>query len=226
MHHKMLLTYQAKMNSLNGAIGVVQTDQRMDQWKAERKSSLFIFTGQLLFAITFSLSTLLGGYRYLTNIPVPGEDFLSKLKFAIQCTSFFISAVVFLSVVNLGFKKLLLEGMFSTKKVLQREQNILTNTIEQTVLFFFLVLSLTAHLSSDQMRLVPLYSILFVSGRLMFIAGYSVDTDYRGFGIMTNFVSTMLIMGYVGHLCLGYWMLPLAVFMLFPMRIIAYAFLC
>ena len=214
------------MNSLNGTIGVAHTDQRLDTWKAERKSSLFIFTGQLLFATTFSLSTLLGGYRYLTNIPVPGEDFSSKLKYTIQCTSFFISAVLFLTVVNFSFKKLLLKEICSTEKVLQRERNILTNTIEQTVLFFFLVLSLPAHLNSDQMRLVPLYSVLFVSGRLMFIAGYSVDTDYRGFGIMTNFLSAMLIMGYVGYLCLSYWVLPLALFMLFPMRVIPYAFLC
>ncbi len=62
---------------------------------------------------------------------------------------------------------------------LQVEKNILTNTFEQIVLAFFIILALTVHLEDSKMKLVPIYILSFITGRVLFISGYKIGPKFR-----------------------------------------------
>ncbi len=48
---------------------------------------------------------------------------------------------------------------------------ILTNTVEQFVMFVVATLSLSTYLNPDQMKIIPIFVILWVIGRLLFQFG-------------------------------------------------------
>ncbi len=80
---------------------------------------------------------------------------------------------------------------------LQVEKNILTNTFEQIVLAFFIILALTVHLEDSEMKLVPIYILSFITGRVLFISGYKIGPKFRSCGMLTNIVSTFLMLGVI-----------------------------
>lgn len=85
------------------------------------------------------------------------------------------------------------------EKFLQVEKNILTNTLEQTTLAFFIVLSLTVYLDQPEMKIVPLFMTSFVVGRALFIFGYKIDPRFRSCGMILSLGSTLVMFGVIGY---------------------------
>ena len=84
--------------------------------------------------------------------------------------------------------------------LLQTEKNVLTNTVEQLHIFLLLVVTLTTYLEPSEMRIIPLYSLAFITGRVLFMIGYSISPRYRSVGMGTNFILSFFFIGYAIYL--------------------------
>ena len=84
--------------------------------------------------------------------------------------------------------------------LLQTEKNVLTNTVEQLIVFLLLVVTLTTYLEPSEMRIIPLYSLAFITGRVFFMIGYSISPKHRSYGILINIFLTFFFIGYIIYL--------------------------
>ena len=135
-----------------------------------------------------------------------------------------LGIVLFAVIINVGLRRKsspATNPLIGAEHLVQREKNMLANTLEQTVLFLLLLLSLTVYIQPSQMRLIPLYTILFITARVLFLVGYSINTDYRGVGIMTHFMANIFVVCLVGYLCIGYMMVPLGLLLFLPLLNVA-----
>lgn len=196
-------------------------NKELQQWWAQRKNMLPLFTLQAILALCLTVIVLYGGYYYCSWIPEPlTDDFITKLTYTLSCSTFVLGIVLFAMIVNVGLKRSTgpaRNPLSGAEHLVQREKNILANTLEQIVLFFLLSLSLTVYITPSEMRLIPLYTVLFVIARVLFLVGYSIHTDYRGLGIMTNFMANIFVIGLVGYLSIGYMIFPLGLVLFVPL---------
>ena len=87
---------------------------------------------------------------------------------------------------------------------------VLTNTIEQYILTAVNQLILATHVAEAHLRFIPLISVTFLLGRILFLAGYLRSPNYRGLGFNLTFLPTLAMtaaniyytttLGYVHHL--------------------------
>lgn len=69
---------------------------------------------------------------------------------------------------------------------------ILSNTLEQFVLFAFSSIVLSIYLNATTMRLIPIFVMMWVIGRLMFEYGYKLGPQYRSPGFASTFFATLV----------------------------------
>ena len=72
--------------------------------------------------------------------------------------------------------------------------------MEQLLVFLLLVVALTTYLEPAEMRVIPLYSLAFLVGRVLFMIGYSIDPKHRAIGIGINFNLSFFFIGYIIYL--------------------------
>ena len=61
-----------------------------------------------------------------------------------------------------------LNPLSGNEHFLLKEKNILANTVEQALVFLMLSLVLTTYLDPSEMKIIPLYSLQWVVGRILF----------------------------------------------------------
>ena len=83
---------------------------------------------------------------------------------------------------------------------LQTEKNILTNTVEQLLGFLLTVLALITYLEPLEMRIIPLYSLVFIIGRILFTIGYTISPKCRSLGMLINIHAAFFFIGYTIYL--------------------------
>ena len=84
--------------------------------------------------------------------------------------------------------------------LLQTAKNNLSNTVEQvSILILSSVILITFLESPEEMRLVPLYSLTFVIGRILFRVGYGIKPGLRAWGVHTNLYSSIFICGLIAY---------------------------
>ena len=69
---------------------------------------------------------------------------------------------------------------------------ILANTVEQFLLFTSSTLILSIYLIPDQMRLIPIFVVTWVIGRMVFDYGYKISPLYRGPGFALTLIPTVV----------------------------------
>ena len=153
------------------------------------------------------MACILGGGYYLlpSLLPLPeSSDFSAKLVYTLRCCGFPQALLLLFAVWRVASKRGStpagnpLSGQ--DQNYLQAEKNALTNTVEQVLLFSFLLLVLLTYLEPSEMKIVPLLSISFFIARLLFIVGYSVGPLYRVMGIIMNFNLIMVLIGCISYL--------------------------
>lgn len=90
----------------------------------------------------------------------------------------------------------------ASTEALGLSSRFLSNTLEQTVLFFISQMVLSTYLKPDEMHMIPVCSCLYVAGRVMFWRGYndpSYDRTNRGYGLVLGIVPTTAAMAYCGY---------------------------
>lgn len=80
--------------------------------------------------------------------------------------------------------------------LVEQRQRILQNTLEQLIVKVILSLTLCTILQSNELMLLPVFTFLFILGRLTFALGYP---KYRSFGFLMNLSSTIFIMGLISY---------------------------
>lgn len=78
--------------------------------------------------------------------------------------------------------------------LVEQRQRILQNTLEQLVVKVILSLTLCTVLQPNELMLLPVFTFLFILGRLTFALGYP---KYRSFGFLMNLSSTIFIVGLI-----------------------------
>eukprot|EP00731_Ephydatia_muelleri_P030798 Em0022g312a len=156
------------------------------------------------FVVGAMLAIFYGGYYYCDFIPVPASlDLATRLAFTLRCL---FPAVVVLAffIVSVGMKRVstgALNPLGNKEHLVQVHKNILTNTVEQFLVFAVCSLTLATYLeTSTEMKLIPLYTVAFVAGRVLFRIGYVISPQYRAFGMHLNFGSTGFVLAKVIYL--------------------------
>ena len=122
----------------------------------------------------------------------------ARVVFALQCAA--LPGLAMLAVLctvatsrGLGDGSDPLQGTESRR--LAVHVRVLTNTLEQLVLFVVATVSLAPFLDTESVRIIPTAAVLFFVGRLVYWAGYLKDPQLRGIGLAgTLYPITLLLL--------------------------------
>ena len=82
-------------------------------------------------------------------------------------------------------------------------QRVLQNTVEQAMIFVPALLALSARVSPDDVRILPIVTALWCAGRILFWVGYRVKPVLRGPGFEWTLYSSLLAIGWYAWAVLG-----------------------
>jgi uncharacterized MAPEG superfamily protein len=168
----------------------------------QRARKMLVVYGLLAMALSFCI--LYGGYYHCSCIPVPqSDDFGDKLTYYTRCCVFPCAVTLFLAISNVSLKRgnsAALNPLAGKEHIVQFEKNVLTNTVEQIMLFLMATLVLMTYLDRAEMKILPLYSIQWVVGRILFRIGYGIHPKYRSVGMLMNLLSAPSFLCVVGYM--------------------------
>ena len=179
-------------------------DEKAKQPKRNLKV-LPVYILQYFIASAVSAIILYGGYYFHCNsIPIPrSNDFSEKLLYAARYCTFPQAVFLLVAIWRVIAKRAYagaVDPLAGREHLVQTEKNILLNTLEQLLVFLLLVVTLTTYLDPSEMRIIPLYSLTFIVGRVLFMIGYSIKPRYRSLGVVTNLCSSSFFIGYITYL--------------------------
>nr|XP_046274543.1 transmembrane protein 79 [Scatophagus argus]XP_046274544.1 transmembrane protein 79 [Scatophagus argus] len=141
-----------------------------------------------------------GGYALLPFDSPLVESAPVRVVYTLRC-SFFAIIPILLGVVVLGVARLrytTLQPLYQTGLV-HRELAVHWHYINESLglfLFFFLQLAVMAtYISQDLVKLVPLLTIIFVFGRLIYWLCLSLGSSIRGVGFGLSFLPVLVMLG-------------------------------
>jgi hypothetical protein len=102
-----------------------------------------------------------------------------------------------LAVINRRIRTIAINPMDSRGHALvEQRQRILQNTLEQLIIKLILSLTLCTVLRSNELIILPVFTVLFVLGRFTFALGYP---NYRSFGMAMNIISAAFVTILIGY---------------------------
>lgn len=180
-------------------------NEKTSKWKDGLYKKLHIFLPQFFLSNVTVFLTYYWGYYYSDGvIPVPGStDLASRLAFGLRCA--FPMALILLVFIHLVAMKratsAAVNPLSGNESTVQVEKNVLTNTLEQFAFGFALLMTAATYLDTSQhLKLLPIYSFVFVTARVVFRLGYGMhDPIYRGLGISAQFTSNLILLAILLH---------------------------
>jgi hypothetical protein len=162
-------------------------------WMRARRSTLVgIGAGAVAWAVAFAVAW----QWWPTAPPVPPAD---RVSYALQLGA--APAILMLLMVCSCFR--LFDTVGAENPFLGAEsqrfrvnQRVLTNTVEQTLVFVPLLLALAPRLPSGQLKLLPIAVLIWCAGRVMFWRGYHVAPHWRGPGFDWTICTSGLLAGW------------------------------
>ena len=153
------------------------------------------------------VATLYIGYYHCDFIPVPpSTDLIHRMAFTLQCTLPMVLVVLgaILMVTNKRTVTTAVDPLSDNDSILQLDKNFLSNTLEQFMVgFTLLLIASTVFETTEQLKLMPLYSFLFVFSRIAFRVGYGISPKHRVFGMSMNFQIVLYMLIYLFYLFLN-----------------------
>ena len=132
------------------------------------------------------------------TIPALPQD-TDRLVFTLQCHT--VTILVLFNIIGLVANTRLMTAYNplnqETESKMKVLVNILTNTVEQTLVFIPATLILSTFLNGkDQMAAIPVLVMMFAVGRIIFTVGYIINPVYRAPGFfltnLANLISLVL----------------------------------
>ena len=186
------------------AVSAERLAEERREGKALLMSLIPIYIPQVSTAVLLTVGVLYGGYYLCDCIPYPKSDTLQdKLVYFIRCCVLPCVAVLCWAIVSVAMKRAssrALNPLSGYEEFVQPQKNILNNTVEQLLVFLMTCLVLTTYLDNTELRILPLYSLLWVTGRLTFAIGYAVHPKYRSLGMWIGFLTTYFFIGVIAYL--------------------------
>ncbi len=153
----------------------------------QRRDNLVVKRGILLgIALTFAVFLL--SFHLLPNLNhEPG--LLMRLKIGVKSlvfpALFFLLMIIRIGTQRFGNPAEDPTRVLASSHAMQVDLRVLTNTHEQLILFMINAMALAILLPFTCLTLLPIYSAIFVIGRILFWAGYRHNVLWRapGFGM-------------------------------------------
>ena len=176
-----------------------------ESWRKQKKAAMPIVITEAVMSVILTVGIFYGGYYLCDSIPVPSSGtFADSMTYYIRCCVFPCCLVVFTAIMFVARKRGSTPAgnpLSGNEHFLLKEKNILANTVEQALVFLMLSLVLTTYLDPSKMKIIPLYSLQWVVGRILFQIGYGINPVlYRAFGMLMNIGATFLFIGVVSYL--------------------------
>ena len=76
---------------------------------------------------------------------------------------------------------------------------LVTNTVEQALIFLPVLYALGATLDGAHFHLVPVFASMWALGRVMFTVGYHIDAKFRGPGLQMTLFTSLLAIAWLGY---------------------------
>ena len=171
-----------------------------------RNFKLFFFLNLLGYTIT--TSTFYFGYHYGDFIPVPAPpggsssnttiDMSIRLAFALRCC-IPLALCLFVAVALVGNKRAVTDAvdpLAGNEHIIQIDKNFLANTLEQCVIGLIFMLVVASYAETPQeLRILPIFAVVFSVARILFRIGYGVHHLLRAFGMSGNICADYIIIG-------------------------------
>ncbi|KAK2830483.1 hypothetical protein Q5P01_018414 [Channa striata] len=141
-----------------------------------------------------------GGYALLPFDSPLLESTPLRVVYTLRC-AFFATIPILLGMVVQGFARLRYNSLspLYQSNLLNREVAVHWHYINESLglfLFYFLQLAVMAtYVSQDLVKLVPLLTIVFVFGRLIYWLCLSLDSSIRGLGFGLSFFPILVMLG-------------------------------
>lgn len=105
-----------------------------------------------------------------------------------------VLAFAICQVANMRFWGYASNPLAGQEALVQKDKNFLQNTLEQLAVFVLTTLALMSYLEGEEMRLIPLYSFNFVTGRIIYRIGYP---NHRAWGFTMTLFSSVFVSGLI-----------------------------
>ena len=117
---------------------------------------------------------LVGYSMWPSLVPVPrARDFDTKAVYTLRCLLPPLLVLAF-AIVKVAMMRFLgyAKNPLGKDELILKDKNFLHNTLEQFTVFLLTTGALMTYLEGEELRLIPLYSFVFVLGRILFRLGY------------------------------------------------------
>ena len=189
-----------------GEFGKMSTEEQkaeIREWKSKRKEIMPVFLANVAISLVLTVGILFGGYYYCDCIPVPESNDLGvKLLYTLRWCAFPFAVLLYFMIFQVGNKRgssPAANPLAGKEDFVQPEKNILVNTMEQIVMAVLILLALTTYLTPLEMKLVPLYVLQFLVGRVLFNVGYKIHPKYRSAGVVMSFAANFFFLCLIGY---------------------------
>lgn len=157
------------------------------------KVGVSVFTAALIFPLL-----VWGGYVFLPFDAPLLDSAPLRLVYTLRCSVFAVVPII-LGWLVLGVSRMRLGNVKPLCEVEAREVGVHRRYVDDSVnlfLLYFLQLAVMApYLSQDLLKLVPLLTIIFAFGRLMYWVAAALGSSVRGFGFGLSFLPTVAMLG-------------------------------
>ncbi|XP_029597362.1 transmembrane protein 79 [Salmo trutta] len=157
------------------------------------KVGVSVFTAALIFPLL-----MWGGYVFLPFDAPLLDSAPLRLVYTLRCSVFAVVPII-LGWLVLGVSRMRLGNVKPLCEVEAREVGVHRRYVDDSVtlfLLYFLQLAVMApYLSQDLLKLVPLLTIIFAFGRLMYWVAAALGSSVRGFGFGLSFLPTVAMLG-------------------------------
>lgn len=174
------------------------------KWKRDRKTVIPILFLQFILGAVVTTGWLYGGYYHCDFIIVPQSNTLSDIWiYYTRCCVLPCALVLCFSITAVMNKRTDTPAgnpLAGREELVQLEKNILSNTVEQIMLFLMVSLVLITYLDISEMKIIPLFATHWVIGRILFNIGYRIGSYYRALGMSMNIFATFFFLGLVCYL--------------------------
>lgn len=179
------------------------SEDEKQRWKRNLVETHFFV--QMFVVTVLLLLILYGGYYHAQSyIPVPQSSDLSiKLAYSLQfcgLTSVLTLIVAIAMVESKRATTSAINPLAGRESHVQVDKNVLNNTVEQILIYVLASLILSIYLQPSEMRIIPLYTVVFVVGRVLFRIGYGIHPKYRLVGVEMNLCSNYFFAGLIIYL--------------------------
>eukprot|EP00731_Ephydatia_muelleri_P030794 Em0022g308a len=185
-------------------ISMAQQRGKESREKTDGYPSKAILQLQFLLGLSLTVVIFFGGYVYCDSIPVPNEESMTfKVAYTFRC-ALFTAICLLILILSTAIKRDALGAinpLAGKEHLIQVDKNVLTNTVEQFLVYLVSVMALATYLDTpEQLKLIPLYTTAFIVGRVLFRIGYGINPGYRSVGMTINIVSSVYIVGFTLYL--------------------------